>query len=222
MSTPESFLRSRPSKPAPCQALREGLVIPASPVRAAAGATAGRGARGGLRYELVVRLPGDSREPTLRVFDHGRRRVLLSWRGAAARHLLGSGVLPRDLARAGRCRCDKWFVWHLVLLAATTRIALDQIENSRPGARRAPLTLSGAGASRSRAVVLTDTHRQIIRLLSSRPAQRFSSDDICCLMLLHYPSLSTRRVSAHLDELVQRKVVEQVDTEQGRCFYMRL
>jgi hypothetical protein len=89
---------------------------------------------GFLRYDLIVRRRSDQ-GPAIRIVDRVRGYPLLSWRGAVVQHLLESGVIPRNLSRAGCHRCDKWFVWHLILAATATRIALDQIGYLEPRLR---------------------------------------------------------------------------------------
>jgi hypothetical protein len=88
-----------------------------------------------LRYDLIVRRRGSDREPAIRIVDRARGHSLLSWRGAVVRHLLESGVIPPKLSSTGRHRCDKWFVWHLILAATATKIALDQIGYLEPRLR---------------------------------------------------------------------------------------
>jgi hypothetical protein len=129
-------LRQRGSSPHPQvfgRSLARCVVVEVASAPSTRPATDASGT-GLLRYDLIVRR-GSDQDPAIRIVDRVRGYPLLSWHGAVVRHLLESGVIPQNLSRAGRHRCDKWFVWHLILAATATKIALDQIGYLEPRLR---------------------------------------------------------------------------------------
>ncbi|MEX2125022.1 MAG: hypothetical protein WD795_14095 [Woeseia sp.] len=152
-------------------------------------------------------------------------------------HLLESGALPGDLSCSGRHRCDKWFVWHLILAATATQIALDQIGylgsrlysifgKRKPSAQWLPAGRNNGLLSEAlpdcparRPLQLAEPHKQIARALSARPGHRLTTDDICCLLLLEYPALPARQIRACLDDLVSWRIVQRIEADDGNVFF---
>jgi len=84
-------------------------------------------AHGEVRNRFRLEVLRNRGEPTVRVTDlHAGKRAtkpLLEWRGSVVRQMQNSGVLSAGLLRSGVRYCDKSFVQHLALAAASAELA---------------------------------------------------------------------------------------------------
>lgn len=177
--------------------------------------------------------------PVVRVYDGLRDCLLFEWRGAVVRHLIESKVLPRGASRHGHYACDKSFIWHLILAAAATKMALDQMDLLGTGPSTYPLQRTyphpyppqaalanrhsrfESLAQRLKRVerCLVAPHQQIARLLFSYPGNHFSGEEVSCLMLLECPSLEVQRITAQLDDLARWQVIQRIEVDTDNVFY---
>lgn len=129
--------------------------------------------------------------PSVRVYDRNRRRVLLRWRGEAARRMLERDALPLKHMPNGSHDCDK---------ALMQRIALDgSLIAMQLGTAAKESNLVDRNAS--------GLHYLVAGLLFDYPDKQLGLDEITCLMLLQFPHIPCGDVQNVLDDLVRWGVV---------------
>ncbi len=180
--------------------------------------------------------------PSVRIHDRLRDLVLLEWHGEVVHHLLNSGVLPARFLDNGHYTCDKTFIWHLILTAAATEMALNQLEYSNcattetflQAGRRQNTTqeTSGSNEDHQRSaqeslrqrlqrlqVQIEGPHLHIARMLFKYPGNHFSAAAVLSLMLLEYPVFSRSIITPELDDLAHWSVVQRIEIDADNVFY---
>ncbi len=150
---------------------------------------------------------GASSPASLEVFDLGTGHIVARWEGPIADRLLESRPLQGVVRGNGSYPCSKELVRQLVLTAAAAELAI------RNGVD------FNNGRFRSRRTTRTLLHNRILRLLHAHPGHHFSRDDVVCLTLLEWPGVDSRRIRAHLDDIVSWRLVQCIEVDAANVFY---
>lgn len=144
------------------------------------------------RFRVVVMRCPDS-GARIQVVDCAHRCQMFDWTGFVARHVLNSGSM--DSSRIQECvcfPCNKELVWHLALTAASARTVYSGME---PHVKR------------------------VAQILMRNPTHHHTADDVLCLSAFDNRAWSEQLVSACLDELVERKIVQRIVVDGENIFH---
>jgi len=167
----------------------------------------------GHRYRVAVdaralATEGLAGRPSIVVTDRQAGDVLFAWHGSVVRHLLESRIVDCPESRGTSFACDKSFVQHLALAAASVQIAIEE----SPLARKLE-------QDRGQGSALSGAHRHIACILFRYPEHHFSRGEVGLMLALEQCPMSPPVAERCLDDLVTWRLLQQIDVGPDLTFY---